>query len=71
MTKKIFDIVILTENRYIDPDIKNWYINQVLLEDKILQEKLENIGIKVCRKDWAISTGNTKNISRVSQAIRG
>ena len=53
MTKKIFDIVILTENRYIDPDIKNWYINQVLLEDQILQEKLENIGIKVCRKDWA------------------
>ena len=53
MTKKIFDIVILTDNRYIEPDIKNWYINQVLLEDKILQEKLESIGMKVCRKDWA------------------
>ena len=56
MTKNIFDIVILTENRYIDPDIKNWYINQVLLEDQILQEKLENIGIRVCRKDWADQT---------------
>ena len=49
----MFDIVILTDNRYINPLKRNWYINQVLLEDQILQEALEKKGLKVCKKDWA------------------
>ena len=51
----MFDIVILTDNRYINPSKRNWYINQVLLEDHLLQTSLENIGLKVCKKDWADS----------------
>ena len=49
----MFDIVILTDNRYINPKKNDWYTNQVLLEDKILQNKLENIGLNVCKIDWA------------------
>ncbi|MAW21796.1 MAG: hypothetical protein CMD16_05330 [Flavobacteriales bacterium] len=52
-TNKIFDVVILTDNRYIKPEKTDWYINQVLLEDKILQKALENEGLIVCKKDWA------------------
>ena len=37
MSKILFDIVILTESRYINPSKKNWYNKQVLLEDKLLQ----------------------------------
>lgn len=49
----MFDIVILTDNRYINPDKTNWYIDQVLFEDDILQKSLENKGLAVCKKDWA------------------
>lgn len=48
-----YDIVILTEERYLKPKVKDWYINQVLLEDSILQNALEKYDLKVCRKNWA------------------
>ena len=59
--KNIFDIVILTEGRYIDPASRDWYIDQVLLEDKIVQTELEKKGLKVCRKDWADPEFNWEN----------
>ena len=37
----MFDVVILTDNRYVNPEKKDWYINQVLLEDKLLKTALE------------------------------
>lgn len=49
----MFDIVILTDSRYIDPSDTNWYIDQVLLEDRLLKNSLEDKGLKVCKKDWA------------------
>ena len=49
----MFDIVILTENRYVNPATTNWYIDQVLLEDQLLQTALEDKGSKVCKRDWA------------------
>ena len=49
----MFDVVILTDHRYVNPTSTNWYIDQVLLEDKLLQTQLENKGLKVCKKDWA------------------
>ena len=49
----MFDIVILTDNRYVNPTSTNWYIDQVLLEDQLLQTALEDKGLKVCKKDWA------------------
>lgn len=53
MSKILFDIVILTESRYINPSKKNWYNEQVLLEDKLLHNSLESLDLKVTRKDWA------------------
>ena len=40
----MFDITILTEDRYLDPIKKNWYTDQVLLEDEILFESLKKRG---------------------------
>ena len=45
---KSFDIVILTDSRYVDPKETNWYIDQVLLEDKLLLEELEKKNLRVC-----------------------
>ena len=47
----MYDVVILTDHRYINPKKTNWYINQVLLEDKLLQEALEKRNLRVCKKD--------------------
>jgi len=49
----MIDVVILTDNRYVNPEKKDWYIDQVLLENKLLQSALEKQGLTVCKKDWA------------------
>ena len=49
----MFDIVILSDHRYVNPEKADWYTQQVLDEDGLLQTALENKGLKVCKKDWA------------------
>jgi len=49
----MFDVVILTDNRYVNPKKTDWYIDQVLLEDKLLKTALKKQGLTVCKKDWA------------------
>ena len=49
----MFDIVILTDHRYIKPKKPDWYTQQVLDEDRLLTTALEENGLKVCKKDWA------------------
>ena len=49
--KNMFDVIILTDNRYVNPSTTNQYIDQILLEDKLLQIVLENKGVKVYKKD--------------------
>jgi len=49
----MYDVVILTDHRYVNPKTTNWYIDQVLLEDKLVQTALEKKGLKVIKKDWA------------------
>ena len=48
-----YDVTILTENQYVNPTDTNWYVDQVLLEDRLVQEALERLGLKVTKKDWA------------------
>ena len=43
--KDMFDIVILTDNRYVNPTT-TWYINQVLLKDQLLQTQLKYMKIE-------------------------
>jgi len=49
----MFDIVILTDHRYVNPYKTDWYIDQVILEDQLLQTALEEKGLRVIKKDWA------------------
>ncbi len=49
----MYDIVILTDRRYVNPKNTNWYIDQVLLEDNLLKIALEKKGLLVCKKDWS------------------
>lgn len=48
-----FDITILTESRYDNPDNPDEMIKEFLLEDELLKQELEKRGLRVTRKDWA------------------
>ena len=50
--KKI-DIVILTEDRYVNPSVINDYNKNLLLEDQLVSDALKNEGISVERKSWS------------------
>lgn len=62
----MYDVVILTDYRYDNPKEINWYTQQVLTEDKILQESLERKGLKVCKKNW---NSNDFNWAKTKYAI--
>ena len=47
-----FDITLLTENRFYEPTNITPYVANVLLEDSLLQNALEGIGLRVTRKSW-------------------
>lgn len=48
-----FDVVILTESRYLNPEKVNDYIQNILTEEELLKKALEKHDLKVVRKDWA------------------
>ncbi|WP_421773322.1 ATP-grasp domain-containing protein [Gracilimonas sp.] len=48
-----FDVIILTDSRYIYPSAPGAYVQNVLTEDRIVKEALQGCGLKVGRKDWA------------------
>lgn len=47
-----YDITILTDRRYDKPVERTPYIQNVMTEDRILQEALEEKGLKVFRTHW-------------------
>ncbi len=58
-----YDVTLLTESRYLNPSNPDWYANQVLTEDRLVQEALERKGMTVRRCDWsdpAIDWSETK-----------
>lgn len=50
---KSFDVLVLTEQRYISPTETNPYIDNVLLEDRLVVEALQQQGLRAKRVDWA------------------
>ncbi|WP_224482841.1 ATP-grasp domain-containing protein [Robertkochia aurantiaca] len=48
-----YDVVILTDDRYVNPAELNAYTNNVLKEDMLVQQALEAKGLKVSRKSWS------------------
>ena len=47
-----YDIVILTDFRYENPQKTDWYINQILQEDSLVFDALKQQNLKVIRKSW-------------------
>ncbi len=48
----MFDVTLLTDPRYVAPKKSSPYIENVLLEDRLVLEALEKQGLKVIRKSW-------------------
>ena len=46
------DVAILTEARYIKPDVTNWYTSQIIYEESLIMSRLLERGIKCKRVDW-------------------
>ncbi|MCB0372965.1 MAG: hypothetical protein KDD31_08155 [Muricauda sp.] len=47
-----FDVVVLTDHRYVNPEKRTPYVENVLLEDRLVVEALQEQGMKVVRKSW-------------------
>ena len=56
-----YDVVILTDSRYLSPDEENIYISNVILEDRLVAESLEEIGFSITRKAWDDSSFDWKS----------
>ncbi|RUR12491.1 RimK family alpha-L-glutamate ligase [Legionella sp. km772] len=52
MSKKNFDVLLLTQNEYVSPKLLTPYVENVLLEDNLLKEALEAKGLTVTRGSW-------------------
>lgn len=52
VSKMMFDIVLLADSRYVNPEKKNVYVNNVLQEDQVLTDALVKEGFRVGRKAW-------------------
>lgn len=50
---KDFDVVILTDDRYVDEKDSSDYYQNVYLEDRLVKEALERKGLSVTRKSWS------------------
>ncbi len=48
-----FDLILLTQEKYIAPTESDWYTKQVLHEDQLVLDALAAKGLKVDKKDWA------------------
>ena len=49
---KKFDIVLLTDPRYVNPIKINHYVKNILLEDSLVQNALEKLKLRVHRLSW-------------------
>ncbi len=53
MTAKPTDVLILTEDRYVQLDPRDWYQAQVAREEDLLASALGELGLRVARRSWA------------------
>ncbi|MFT4681192.1 MAG: glutathione synthase/RimK-type ligase-like ATP-grasp enzyme [Granulosicoccus sp.] len=47
-----YDITILTDRRWINPEKPDWYSDQIVNEDLVVQKALEKHGLNVTRTNW-------------------
>ena len=48
-----YDVIILTEDRYENPQKRDWYTLQLLLEDELLKHALERAGMRTAIVSWS------------------
>ena len=53
MSAPAWDVVILTEDRYLKPDPADWYQAQIQTEDGLLAQACANRGLSVSRASWS------------------
>ncbi|WP_420387841.1 ATP-grasp domain-containing protein [Roseivirga sp.] len=53
MEDSLYDIIVLTDDRYVNPENPNWYIQNILQEDGLVVEALKAKGYRVGRKSWS------------------
>ena len=49
---KVFDVVVLTDHRYLEERYEDPYSQNVINEDRAVVSALEAKGLKVCRTNW-------------------
>lgn len=47
------DVVVLTDDRYVNPTKRSEYIENVLLEDQLVLDALKNQGLNATKKSWS------------------
>ena len=62
---KKFDVVVLTDSRYVNPLETNAYISNVLREDELVINALERKDLSVIKKDWNDPNFNWNNTRSV------
>lgn len=53
MTAKPIDVLILTEDRYVQLDPNDWYQAQIAREEDLVASALGELGLQVARRSWA------------------
>ena len=62
---KKFDVVVLTDSRYVNPLETNAYISNVIREDELVINALEGKDLSVIKKDWNDPNFNWNNTRSV------
>lgn len=53
MKSKEYDVIVLTEDRYAYPKELSGYVNNVLIEDALLLNALNGLGLRTARFSWS------------------
>ena len=52
MQQKRFDITFVSQKEYVNPQDPDWYAEQILLEDQLLRDSLNKLGLNVHITHW-------------------
>ncbi|MEP0986002.1 hypothetical protein [Ekhidna sp.] len=52
----MYDVIILTDERYVNPKERSEYIDNVMREDWLVVEALQNLGLKAKKVAWSDTT---------------
>ncbi|MEO1254391.1 MAG: hypothetical protein AAFY41_05835, partial [Bacteroidota bacterium] len=49
----MYDIIVLTDERYVNPVTRNEYVNNVMTEDQLVIDSLKKLDLKVKKVAWS------------------